>query len=596
MKSKDLLSHLSDLETKLNSFSFEELTADEASTLKSSFQAFKSNLEDKVQGTHIPFSVTKNSDFHKKPENGLENLSKSSSKGKFDSTEGMLIANVSRAIRTPLSGIIGFTDLLKESALTKIQIDQVHAIRSASHTISEIIDEFLEYSKLSTRQERFESVDFNFYGTIRDVMYLCNTLIVDKNVRLGVDMDTDIPRILLGDPSKLSQILLHLLGNAIKFVEDGNINLKITKKKHKGEHMLLEFDITDTETGISEDSPTPIFDSLKLADTAYGGFDLGLGIIKQIIENLNGEIMFSNSLGMGANFKFTLPYQKGNDLGRPRKKKGDLSVGELKECVKGMRILVFEDNPTDQGRIGQLLKNWECRVYIADSSLYGLNILEYNKIDLVLMNLRMPFMNGFEVTQQIRHSKNMYVQQIPIIALTSDFTLKDRERCKTNGISDYILKPYSPEELLLKLAKNKQDMDTVYIGESTLVNPEDERVSKDAEVDLLPILEKCMGELDLLENLVSLYKQNALEFMGRARLHLSNKDIGELEFAVHKINSGLVMMQTLGLHKLALQMQHICQTDRDIRHLEFLYGCFLKEYPMVEKAIEKEMEKLRKKE
>ena len=199
MNSRKLLSKLSDIEAYLDDYSFEELTAAEASRLKDYFEMFK---------TEDPSSR----------ENKDSTNAKAGGNVSSDRPEEMLIATVSHEIRTPLSGIIGFTDLLRESELTEEQRYQVNAILSASKALMDIINQLLEYSKLSAGLELFEEVDFNFFSIIQDVVYLCKTLMLGKDVALNVELDPEIPEDLLGDPSKLSQVLLNLLGNAIKFV------------------------------------------------------------------------------------------------------------------------------------------------------------------------------------------------------------------------------------------------------------------------------------------------------------------------------------------------------------------------------------------
>ncbi|WP_411030805.1 ATP-binding protein [Spongiimicrobium sp. 3-5] len=597
MKPKDLLVHLSHLEAKLNDFSFEELTTDEASSLKNSFHAFKTNLEGKVFGEPVQISTIHKSTIGREPIR-TDKETDDHNKAKLDKTSGMLIATVSHEMRTPLNGIIGFTDLLKESQLSGAQKNQVDAIQSASRTLLEIINELLEYSKLRIGLEHFESVDFNFYRIVKDVMYLCNTLIVDKNVTLKVDMEEDIPEVLKGDPSKLSQVLLNLLGNAIKFVEEGSISLRVRKKGQPAGNFLLEFEISDTGIGISEDNLKNIFESFRQAEFTthkkYGGSGLGLSIVKQIIENLNGNISVSSKLGVGTTFKFVLPFEQGSGSYKPEQNKPAVTMEANKALVKGMRILVFEDNLLNQRLIEQRLRTWGCRVHITDNALYGLNVLENHKIDMVLMDLRMPVMNGFEVSERIRHSTNKSVKNVPIIALTADFTIRDEEQFAVSGINDYILKPYSPEELLQKLIKSKKDMDSIYAIEAEPMEQPVVDAHKTSKVNLANILKECQGEMILLEELVVLYKQNVLEFIGKVRLHLNNKNMEEIEFAAHKVKSGLAMMGAFSLHKLAAEIYNVSRTDKDARHLEFLYGCFLEEYPIVETAINAELEKLGK--
>lgn len=555
---------------------------------------FKSNLEEKMGWQIISPSPTREIDF-----NGpIERVSDKHIQNKSKSSEATLIANVSHEIRTPLNGIIGFTDLLRESELGPEQIEHVNAIQSASHNLLGIINELLEFSKLSSGREKFESIDFNFHSIIKEVMYLCNTLILNKKVAISADVDAHIPEALVGDPSKLSQILLNLLGNAVKFVEEGSISLEVRLKEQKENQYWLEFIVTDTGIGIAGDNLKHIFESYKQAEpdtyVKYGGSGLGLSIVKQIVENLNGNITVSSTLGKGTTFKFILPYGKGNEANL-QKRKGNGPLQTEKEQIKDMRILVFEDNPLNQRLIDQRLKVWGCTRYITDNPLYGLNILKNNRIDMVLMDLRMPGMNGYEVTQRIRCNDSAHIKQIPIIALTADFTVRDQEQCDTYGINDFILKPYSPDELLTKIIKNKdtrkKPLGTHFAPEVTLAQP----ATESSKIDLTGILEECMGEISLLEELVQLYIQNALEFIGQAKIHIRNKDFKGLEFAAHKMKSGLAMMKTMSLHSLMVQIHKTAMEGKDIKHMKFLYNSFLEEYSIVESAIREEVGELRKK-
>jgi signal transduction histidine kinase/DNA-binding response OmpR family regulator len=581
LKPKNLLSQLSELETTLNNFSFEELSADEATRLKKSFEAFKTHLEKRIWGEDIPLDLDSKTDSIKEQE-------------QLQNAQEMLIATVSHEIRTPLSGIIGFADLLKEGELTADQQYQVNAIQSASNSLMDIINELLEYSKLSAGLENFEMLDFNFFSIIQDVVYLCNTLMLGKDVQLEVDIDKNIPGNLIGDPSKLSQILLNLLGNSIKFVEEGEIMLKIKLHRQDQEKVTLDFVVTDTGIGISKDDLEHIFGSFKQANqqtfSKYGGAGLGLNIVKQIVDKLDGEIKVESTLGVGTTFKFTLPYTKGLSAAISKSKPTEISSEE----VKGMKILVFEDNALNQRLIERRLNSWGCKTYITENPIYGLNLLQTTAIDIVLMDLRMPIMSGFEVTQKIRKSTKKEVAEIPIIALTADFTIDDKNECEENGINDFILKPFSPEELLSKLIKNRNDQQTNFkLNASSNDNQVDISVT-DSSFDLNSVLEDCMGELELLEELIGLYKRNALEFIGNVKMKLQDSDIEGVAFAAHKIKCGLKMMQTMELFSIVEQLDTTAKTTKDENHMQFLLNRFVQEYPKAEKMIDDELRRIKK--
>ncbi|UCD61305.1 MAG: response regulator [Flavobacteriaceae bacterium] len=580
MKPKNLLSQLSELETTLNNFSFEELTAKEANRLKKSFEEFKTHLENRIWGEDKPINQELKSDSKKENE-------------RLQNAQEMLIATVSHEIRTPLSGIIGFADLLKEGGLTEDQKFQVNAIQSASNSLMDIINELLEYSKLSAGLENFEMLDFNFFSIIQDVVYLCKTLMLGKDVKLEVDVDKNIPENLVGDPSKLSQILLNLIGNSIKFVEVGEIILKIKLLKDLKEKVVLDFIVTDTGIGISKEDLENIFGSFKQANqrtfAKYGGTGLGLKIVKEIVEKLEGDIKVESSLGVGTTFRFKIPYSKGASPALENTKSEIITSEE----VKGMRILVFEDNPLNQRLIERRLNSWGCKTYIAENPIYGLNLLETTAIDLVLMDLRMPIMSGFEVTEKIRINANKEIAELPIIALTADFTINDKSECDNHGINDFILKPFSPEELISKLIRNRNKLQTNFKISNTSDDKQTDESETVSNVDLNAVLEDCMGELEMLEELIGLYKRNALEFIGNVKMKLQDEDMDGVAFAAHKIKSGLKMLHTMELFSIVEELNTAAKTTKDIKHMQFLFNRFVQEYPNAEKLIDSELARLK---
>lgn len=588
MKSKDLLNQLTRMERSLHDFSFEELTSSEATQLKKSFEAFKIKLENNI------FQPQVSGNLHSE----MELVQALPEKTTTAKDEGTLIAHVSHEIRTPLNGIIGFTDLLKEdSTLNEKQLEQVNAIQKASYSLMEIINELLEYSKLAAGLERFETVNFGLRNVVGDVVYLCRTLISSQNVILTTEIDDHIPEVLLGDPSKLTQILLNLLGNAVKFVERGNIHLKISVKKEQLDALVLDFELKDTGIGIAENQIKHIFESYKQAEKntfmKYGGTGLGLNIVMQIIENLNGAITVSSKLGVGTTFTFSIPYKLGSPKNLPQLKTSPILEKE-RALVNTMRILVFEDNLLNQKLITQRLEAWGCKVHITANAHVGMKILEDHCIDLILMDLKMPEMSGFEITKLIRNGKNQNIRRIPIIALSADFSAKDKQLCDVNGINDFILKPYNADELLSKLIQNCKNMNNIQTVASPSIDASVKKNIEEDKIDLSMILEQCMGEVTLLKELILLYKQNALEFIGASRRHLLNEDIEQLEFAAHKIKSGLKMLKSNSLLSIIEQIQLCCKTDRDLKHIDFLLNCFTTEYPSVEKQIDLAMKELKK--
>jgi signal transduction histidine kinase/CheY-like chemotaxis protein len=584
LKTKNLLSQLSDLEASLNGFSFEELNMEEAKALKNSFNRFKTQLNNQIYGA----------------DRIIEDDSSTIKTVSLPTVaqDNKLIAHVSHEIRTPLNGIIGFANLLREENLTAGQFKKVDAIQSASYNLMEIINEVLEYSKLTAGIEDFDSIDFNLHGLIKDVMFLCQTLIVDKSVTLTIDIAPNVPKILIGDPSKLSQIFLNLLGNAIKFVEKGQIGLSVAvTEQKKGIHML-QFSIKDTGIGISSEQLGYVFESYKQAELdtfkKYGGSGLGLSIVKEIVEKQGGTISVTSKLGTGTTFKFLIPFRKGNIQNIPKNKPKPISTEKGRALLGGTNILVFEDNELNQHLISEQLNKWNCITYVTANPKEGLALLKTHKIDIVLMDLKMPEMSGFEISKSIRSLEDANLSQVPIIAFSADFTAQDQEQCYASGINDFLLKPYTLNELMIKLLKRKKERN---LTQASLRFLQQETISTNEQqwetVDLNGLLEECYGEIEMLEELIRLFKQNIYEFIGAIKIAISNKNFEEIYQASHKIKAGLALMNTKGLKNLIVGMEKGAKNE-ELATIEQQFSQFLAQYPLKEVLIDKELEKLKK--
>lgn len=582
-KTKNLLGQLSQLERTVGEFSFEELNAAEAKELKSSFNTFRSSLErhiytpktDQIISKKIEVSATENQEI----------------------SEKQFITHVSHEIRTPLNSIIGYANLLKEEKLTRGQHKKVDAIQFASNTLLKLINEVLEYSKLSSGNNNFETVDFNLHSLLKDVMFLCETLVLDRKIELLIDIDENVPKIIKGDPSKLSQILLNLLGNSVKFVHKGFIKLEVYTKEQINNECLIEFSVADTGIGISKEKIKTIFKGYTQAedDTSkkYGGTGLGLTITKEIIDKLNGEIEIDSTLDSGTTVRFRMPYAIGHATTKPLKSSKKVTKKSNSGFLAGTEILVFEDNKMNQRLIIEQLTKWGCKVH-ADVDLdKGLYLLSSRKIDLILMDLKMPGQNGFEVSKAIRDHKNKKVNSVPIIAFSADFTEQDSKDCKEIGINDFLLKPYTLDDLMTTIIKNKKlntDItDFTSILQKPMIEPKVTTL-----VDLNHLLKDCFGEIDMLNELIKLFKLNAIEFIGNVKIHLKTENLKEIALSAHKLKAGFAMIKADGMRKLIVELESSCKTNQPEKVKE-LYKVFLNDYPLLEDNLNSALVKMNKK-
>lgn len=577
MNSKNLLSQLSQLESSLNSFSFEELSANEARNLKKSYDDFKKQLELRIWGDNVPGEWTKGED-------GEVSTS-------LTPTE-KLIATVSHEMRTPLTGIMGFLELLKESELTKNQLFQVNAIASSSKQLLKILNELQDYSKLTTGIGSFETNDFNFYALIQETVHLCNSLMIGKDLKLQVDVDKRIPKRLHGASSKLSQVLLNILSNSIKFSDQGIIKIRVRLLENTKGVLTLKFELSDAGIGIAEKDLKKIFNSFQQVhdddSLGYGGIGLGLSVVKQIIEKQNGKISVESKLGKGTKFIFQLAFKEAI------KKSENFVEATNTVPIRSTKILAFEDNPLNKKMLEQRLVSWGCDAYMAENALFGLNKLNTASFDLVLLDINMPLLSGFEIAQKIRSSKDNQIKNIPIILITADLSADISKRMKALRINDLILKPFSPEELHIKLSEQLKN--GLALRDSVIMEGGVKDISKPNSIaqNVQAVLYSCDGDLEVLQEIMEHYKRNAIEFIGRLRLSIKSNDFKGILLATHKIKSGLYMLASENLRSIVENMSAIAKTTKDLNRIQFLYDRFVLEYPMEERALNMAMENLRK--
>ncbi len=569
--------HLEKLESGLDSFSFSELKSKEASALKKSFEAFKNGLEEKVFGPD-PHTI------HKQRE--MEDSVNASGR------ERSFVAKVSHEIRTPLNGVVGFLDLLKETSLTPKQMELINAMDSASHNLIELINEILEFSKLASGQEKFESVPFNISNVVNEIGFLSKTLINEKDVEFVMHYDENIPNVLLGDPSKLSQVLLNLTGNAVKFVEKGEIRLEVNLKEATRKKVFLEFVISDTGIGIANENLKFIFDTYRQVDATakhnYGGSGLGLSIVKEIIEKQNGCIAVSSALGSGTTFRVVLPFKRTQMAKTERAVTDRLQVTHK---IEGKRILVVEDDPLTQKLMETRLRQWGCRSFITDNAFEAIQLLEKRKIDLILLDMHLPGWDGMEIAKKIR--ENYTPHQLPIIALSADIHLYERRTTYEALINDFILKPYTSEVLVEKIAQNtkKNGAITTTVGNAGQFQKAAYPLGN--LVDLNPIFKECLEKTALLDELLQLFEQNILEFIGKTKMHLQSHNYQGIGFAAHKIKASLKMLRAYSLLAISEEIEEECKGNGNHNQLNTLFEAFLVEYPKVEIAIGQEMNRLK---
>jgi two-component system CheB/CheR fusion protein len=365
------------------------------------------------------------------------------------------LSNMSHEIRTPMNAIVGFTNVVLKTTLTEIQTEYVNAIKVSGDALIILINDILDLAKVDSGKMTFEQTEFNLSLSIKAMLQLFETKIKEKNLQLIFEYDDTIPQILIGDPLRLRQIILNLVSNAVKFTNEGQLTIRVNTLKEDAQKIKIKFIIEDTGIGIPDNRLGQIFNSFEQAaretSRSYGGSGLGLAIVKQLVELQDGTLIIQSTEGKGSTFGFVLTFEKTNPKKNSLKKSEDVLVlKEIKTNSKALKILVVEDIALNQLLMKIVLSDFGFTFDIADNGKIAIDLLQKNNYDIILMDLQMPEMNGFEATSHIRNVLN---SQIPIIALTADVTTVDLDKCTNVGMNDYISKPIDEKLLFAKINK-----------------------------------------------------------------------------------------------------------------------------------------------
>jgi PAS domain S-box-containing protein len=449
------------------------------------------------------------------------------------------LANISHEIRTPINGIAGMATLLGQQPSKSEQIIYLNAIKSATDNLKVIINDILDLASIESGKLKFEQIGFNINDMLQSLIITFIHQAKEKKISLTYDLDSDANHIFLGDPVRLNQILINLISNALKFTPSGYVSVKCNLTKKEKKNYFLKFEVVDSGIGIPKDKLTTIFESFSQADTSvtrkYGGTGLGLTIVKQLVELQGGTISVKSEIDKGSAFEFIIPYQKG-DVKTIRQ--NSFSTGTLShEKLVGINILLAEDNDINRLYATSILKTWGCTVESAENGFVAVEKLKNNVFDVILMDIQMPVMDGFEATKLIRSLANSK-KMTPIIALTANATRRDIENCLAGGMDDCIAKPFTPEDLYQTLTKHCRSKKNTN-QEIPIKNEANELV------DLTYLKTMSNNNKDFISEMVNTFIQTIPASILEINNSLKSTDWKALSRGVHKIKPSITLM---GLH------------------------------------------------
>ncbi len=473
-----------------------------------------------------------------------------------EKTKELFLANMSHEIRTPMNAIIGFTRLLKDTKLTIEQKEWLKTIENSGENLLVIINDILDFSKIEAGKLEFEESEIDIAGLVQSTITMLKPKGKEKGIDLYFSVDDQIPAAVLGDSVRLTQTLLNLLSNGVKFTNRGKVECIVSVLKETEHDVLVQFEISDTGIGIPEDKLGMIFESFAQVSSnttrKYGGTGLGLTITKKIIEQQGGTITVSSQVNEGSSFVFVLTFKKTEKLisGKPEKHHSDLDP----EVVTDLRLLLVEDNVVNQKLAKTVLEKWEINTDIADNGQIALQLLQNQTYDIILMDLQMPEMDGYETTEHIR--RNELTKHIPIIAMSAHALKGEAERCIRIGMNDYISKPFSPTELLAKIIRHSQ---------SEL--PDFKTTVTKHEYNLDYIRELSGDNDEFMNDIIALFIKDTPPQLNILLDSVNAHEWERLKLAAHKLKTSIGIF---GLHECAEGLSVIEEYAKKLIHLDQL--------------------------
>ncbi len=476
---------------------------------------------------------------------------------------------MSHEIRTPLNAVVGLSNLMMAEKHSDAQKEYLDGLKFSTDNLLSVINDVLDFSKIESKKIHLENIDFNLSNLLKRVQEITRVAAIKKGLDVDLTIDSTIPKYVKGDPVRLNQILVNLVSNAIKFTNKGTIELIIFNKKEHTKTVEIQFVIKDTGIGIEADRMKFIFDPFTQANShtarKYGGSGLGLTISKNLVVLMKGKIKVDSKVNKGSTFKVNIIFGKTKDVIDLAENEKSISLSSLS---KNLKVLIVEDNEMNQFVLQKNLDNWNIAHDEAFDGEQALKIVKNKKYDLILLDLEMPKMNGYELSKEIRSNEI----DTPIIAISATSNPKCINRALSNGANDFLSKPVDNKLLISKIIQYTS-LDNIIQkkGLKSRTIPNNSLENKTVNLDYL--ISSSAGDTTFMEKMINSFIINTPGYLKQLNEYYSKNELGNLKTEAHKFKATISIMGVIKGKKLIEKLENAIENNTNIDQIsEYLTG------------------------